>query len=221
MTDDVKIRIIEGGPLRVTGAGLRRLGIEYDEHQRPVAWQDRGDVEAAEAYSLCRCGASANKPFCDGTHRETDWSAAETADRGPSAERRRQYRGQDVVMTDDKGLCVHAGFCVRESAKAWDLVYSAETPEDHEMLAHMVRSCPSGRLEYALPPDETPVEEELPQQIGVMDDGPLYVQGGIPVESGDGETYEVRNRLTLCRCGASANKPFCDGAHADAGFRDS
>ena len=37
----------------------------------------------------------------------------------------------------------------------------------------------------------------------------------------DGERYEVRNRVTLCRCGASANKPFCDGAHGDAGFSDS
>lgn len=51
-------------------------------------------------------------------------------------------------------------------------------------------------------------------------DGPLWVRGGIPVESSDGATYEVRNRVTLCRCGRSSNKPFCDGTHKGVGFRD-
>ena len=55
---------------------------------------------------------------------------------------------------------------------------------------------------------------------GVVDDGPLWVTGGIAVEGADGETYEVRNRATLCRCGASKNKPFCDGEHTKIGFSD-
>jgi hypothetical protein len=54
-------------------------------------------------------------------------------------------------------------------------------------------------------------------QMGVS--GPIWVRGGIPVESADGTPYEVRNRLTLCRCGASNNKPFCDGTHASTGFK--
>ena len=55
--------------------------------------------------------------------------------------------------------------------------------------------------------------------IGIVEDpakrcsGPLWVLGGIAVESAGGEAYEVRNRVTLCRCGASKNKPFCDGTH--------
>jgi CDGSH-type Zn-finger protein len=55
-------------------------------------------------------------------------------------------------------------------------------------------------------------------QIGVS--GPLWVRGGIQVEAADGTPYEVRNRVTLCRCGASQNKPFCDGSHAAIGFTD-
>ena len=50
--------------------------------------------------------------------------------------------------------------------------------------------------------------------------GPIYVRGGIPIASLDGTPYEVRNRVALCRCGASQNKPFCDGSHVDAAFRD-
>jgi CDGSH-type Zn-finger protein len=50
--------------------------------------------------------------------------------------------------------------------------------------------------------------------------GPIGFRGGIPVESSDGTTSEVRNRQTLCRCGKSQNKPFCDGSHIDEGFND-
>jgi hypothetical protein len=66
------------------------------------------------------------------------------------------------------------------------------------------------------------IEPELEPSILVVDDpvldvvGPLWVRGGIPIESVDGETYEIRNRVSLCRCGKSCNKPFCDGSHQEA-----
>jgi CDGSH-type Zn-finger protein len=56
--------------------------------------------------------------------------------------------------------------------------------------------------------------------IGVITDGPLWVRGGVRVVAADGTSYEVRNRTTLCRCGHSRNKPFCDGSHEDAGFKE-
>ena len=70
------------------------------------------------------------------------------------------------------------------------------------------------------------LEPHLEPSIGLVQDtareisGPLWVRGGIPVVGVDGVTYEVRNRVTLCRCGASSNKPFCDGSHASIGFSD-
>jgi CDGSH-type Zn-finger protein len=59
-----------------------------------------------------------------------------------------------------------------------------------------------------------PLSEQLIEDTAKQVSGPIWVRGGIPVLSADGTTYEIRNRLTLCRCGRSANKPFCDGAHA-------
>ncbi len=50
--------------------------------------------------------------------------------------------------------------------------------------------------------------------------GPLRLRGGVQVIGADGFAYEVRNRVTLCRCGASRNKPFCDGSHVSIGFSD-
>jgi hypothetical protein len=90
-----------------------------------------------------------------------------------------------------------------------------------------VGMCPSGRLIAIDKETGNPVEPELPQSIGVVEDtaekcsGPLWVRGGISLVGSDGQAYEVRNRVTLCRCGRSDNKPFCNGSHsADPKFRD-
>jgi hypothetical protein len=68
------------------------------------------------------------------------------------------------------------------------------------------------------------IEAVLEQSISILQDpqggvrGPIWVKGGIPIESSDGEVYEIRNRVTLCRCGNSKNKPFCDAAHVTTDF---
>ena len=76
----------------------------------------------------------------------------------------------------------------------------------------MVERCPSGKLGYEV--DGVAVEPDLPEAVSVTKDGPYWVTGGIPVTMSNGQTLEVRNRVTLCRCGQSQNKPLCDGTHA-------
>jgi len=56
--------------------------------------------------------------------------------------------------------------------------------------------------------------------VGVRGEGGIWLRGGIAVTAADGTPYPVRNRVVLCRCGASSNKPFCDGSHATIGFAD-
>ena len=80
----------------------------------------------------------------------------------------------------------------------------------------MIERCPSGALTFAVDADE--VEPSLPAEISILPDGPLWVSGEIPTARPDGEAMETRNRVTLCRCGESANKPLCDGSHKEAGF---
>ena len=84
----------------------------------------------------------------------------------------------------------------------------------------MVERCPSGALSYALEADGETVDPDLPKEVALIPDGPLWVSGGIPVERRDGQPLETRNRVTLCRCGASSNKPLCDGTHKEIGFSD-
>ncbi|MEM7132868.1 MAG: CDGSH iron-sulfur domain-containing protein [Chloroflexota bacterium] len=89
-------------------------------------------------------------------------------------------------------------------------------------LIAMSERCPSGTYSYSLEPDGEVIEPDLPQEISVVDEGvvagPLWVSGGIPIERADGQPVETRNRMTLCRCGHSDNKPFCDGTHHEIGF---
>jgi CDGSH-type Zn-finger protein len=86
--------------------------------------------------------------------------------------------------------------------------------------------CPSGRLTLHDKKTGKEIEDKLSPSIAVIEDpplkcsGPLWVRGGITIESHDGKRYETRNRVTLCRCGASQNKPFCDGSHASIKFND-
>lgn len=215
-----RIKIAENGPYQVSGTKLLKLRPNLNSAGRPVKWERGQEFDRDESYELCRCGASSNKPFCDWTHVSIDFDGKETADRAPTATRRKSYEGQGIVMTDDKTLCIHAGFCVTEKTEVWELVEQASDPAARAELINMIRNCPAGRLEYAESPQGLPVEEKLPQEIGVIEDGPIYVRGGIVVEGSNGESYEIRNRMTLCRCGASMNKPFCDGRHAEIGFRD-
>jgi CDGSH-type Zn-finger protein len=187
----------------------------------PLEWDPVGEETELEPvrqkYSLCRCGHSDNKPFCDGTHHEIDFESNLTADRRPIAERRISIQGVGLVMTDDTTLCSETGFCGTRFTKVWQMIDHADDPEVKARLLRMVTNCPSGRLEVELDGGEV-VEPEYTPSIAAVPDGPLWVRGGIRIEAPDGFTYEVRNRVTLCRCGLSKNQPFCDGSHEQGGF---
>jgi hypothetical protein len=93
--------------------------------------------------------------------------------------------------------------------------------DDGKVLAEiiaMIDRCPSGTLTYTLEPEGEMMEPDLPKEVGVIPNGPIWITGGIPVERSDGQPIETRNRVTLCRCGASSKMPLCDGTHKDIGF---
>jgi hypothetical protein len=124
--------------------------------------------------------------------------------------------GDGVVMTDDRSLCTKAGHCGNRFTDVWEMIRQTSDPGVRSRLEGMVDLCPSGRLDRDRPGGEEPARPS----IGVIRDGPIWVRGGITIEAADGTEYEVRGRVTLCRCGHSGNKPFCDGSHKEIGFRD-
>jgi CDGSH-type Zn-finger protein len=206
------------GPLLVDGGvPLYRRRAVHSEHGEPLAWETTERLEVGERYALCRCGQSGRKPFCDGTHARVGFEALEVAT-GTYDGRSNELGGTGITVRDDRSVCVHAGFCGTRVTNVWKQV--AETGEStvRAQVIRMVENCPSGALTYRFDGDD--VEPLLPQAIAVTDDGPLWVTGGVTVTRSDGEALETRNRVTLCRCGASANKPLCDGSHKAAGFTD-
>lgn len=221
---EVKIRVSKDGPYEVSGRpALGRTAQVETEYGEPIDWEPFEPIDAPETFDLCRCGRSQRKPFCDASHQSCGFDGTEgteVADRAPRATRAEVYVGDGVVMTDDHTLCEHAGYCGDRFTNVWRMIRRTSDPEIRERLQRMVSLCPSGALDYARAEGADPVEPVFEPSIAVIRDGPLWVRGGIPIESSDGTTYEVRNRVTLCRCGRSSNKPFCDGTHKEVEFRD-
>ena len=180
------------------------------------------DVKAS--YALCRCGESGNKPFCDGSHLAVRFDGTETASRAPFAEQARTITGPTLALDDAEALCAYARFC-DNAGGIWNIIES-DSPSSHATAIHEATYCPSGRLVVRHIAEAMNAEPPHTMSLVLLEDpaedasGPLFVRGGIPVVSADGSAYEVRNRQTLCRCGRSENKPFCDGTHATAKWRD-
>jgi CDGSH-type Zn-finger protein/truncated hemoglobin YjbI/ferredoxin len=205
-----RIIVTEHGPYRVVG----EVAI-YDT--------DGALLRSTGTSCLCRCGGSRNKPFCDATHFLKGFDGAESADHGSIAGRRDAYHADGVTVFDDRSRCAHFGQC---SDRLPTVFRSHDEPfvDPHgappAAISAVVAGCPSGALAYTLGDDGDPVEAAADPSITPIVDGPYRVRGSIPVVGVDGRAYERRERQTLCRCGQSGNKPFCDGSHWYAGFRD-
>ncbi len=217
--ENYKIKVTKDGPYVVTGGvPLNRKSIVYSEQRYSLTWRKDETLESDATYRLCRCGQSKSKPFCDNTHARIGFDGTENPPKGPSAARARRFEGKDLTMTDDSALCVHAAFCDAGKLKVWEMVDKTDDENIHFELMQRIECCPGGKLGYEV--DGKAIEPDLPEAISATKDGPLWVAGGIPVQTSDGQTQEVRNRVTLCRCGHSNVKPFCDGSHKMAGFED-
>jgi CDGSH-type Zn-finger protein/truncated hemoglobin YjbI len=177
---------------------------------------------------LCRCGKSSNKPFCDGTHAQTDFSGAKDPKRVP--DKRDAYEGQQIEILDNRGVCAHSGLCTDRLASVFHVDQEPfVTPSGGRLdeIIQAVRACPSGALSYAIDGVEARSQVDQPRSssIEVSKDGPYRVSGcvrlvdevGNEVSSAEGSS---REHYSLCRCGQSQNKPFCSGMHWYVKFTD-
>ena len=221
-TVEPAITVRPNGPYLVSGSPpIHRRRQVTSEHDEPMTWQTTVELESKPVVALCRCGGSSTKPFCDGTHATNGFDGTEAAPTTDYHDRAKPYPGTHVVVHDDRSICSHAGFCVNRVTDVWKMTRLTDDTIVRAQMMAMIERCPSGALTYRLSEDDDDVEPDLAVAIGVVDDGPLFVTGGIPVQRADAEPFETRRRVTLCRCGASSIKPLCDGSHAESGFADS
>lgn len=214
-----KIKVTKNGPYLVSGKiPLSEQVIIADSDSTATKWQETEGYPQQENYALCRCGQSKNKPFCDGTHAKINFDGTETASPEPCLKRAKEIDGPTVKLADVEDLCASARFCHRAGG-IWNLIPKSDNPDAKKTIIEEACDCPSGRLNVSEKKDQKIIEPKFNPSIGIVEDpqigggGPIWVRGCIPVESSDGKTYEVRNRMTLCRCGKSQNKPFCDSSH--------
>jgi CDGSH-type Zn-finger protein len=225
-SNGMKIVVSKDGPYIVSGSiPLDMQIITPNSEGFSWEWKQGEKFEAKPEYHLCRCGHSEHKPFCDGTHAKINFEGTETATRKPFERQAETFDGPTLTLSDAENLCAFARFC-DPGGKIWSLIEQTDDPEARELTIREANHCPAGRLVVHDKKTGKEIEHKLAPSIGVVEDpalgcsGPLWVRGGIAVESHDGKPYEARNRVTLCRCGASSNKPFCNGSHASIKFRD-
>ena len=228
--NDKKIVIQKNGPYIVRGdVPLVRKTQIVSEHGEPLTWKKGEVIETSETYALCCCGQSGKKPFCDWMHAKIDFDGTESADTRETAERQVIYPGgTKIVVKRDYSLCMRSGFCGNRITDVQKMVPDTDDTQVRAQVMAMIERCPSGSYTYFIEDGEADIEPDLPQQVAVTteitSDGPiaspLWVTGYIPIERADGQPFETRNRVTLCRCGLSSSKPLCDGTHRTKGITE-
>lgn len=222
------IKITKDGPYLLFGAAkISEKIILTDANGISVKYGDGKTFEIrADPVALCRCGRSKNAPFCDASHKTSSFDGTETAPfapimKQPSAE---AFRGPKQTLMDNQNYCAFARFCDR-GGRIWNLVMQGDDASN-KLAAEEANLCPAGRLMMFTNDGELMEDTAAPSVHPITDDGlkisgPLWIRGGIRVESESGKSYEVRQKQTLCRCGASGNKPFCNGSHASIKWKAS
>ncbi|WP_198347806.1 ferritin-like domain-containing protein [Nocardia terrae] len=210
------IRTAKNGPYLVTNVAIvDHLGLP---------------VEVGPTVALCRCGASALKPLCDGSHARIGFNDAK--DPARVADRRDTYAGEQITVFDNRGICQHSGLCTDRISTVFRTAaepFVAPNGGRMDEIVRAVRACPSGALSMAFDGvearDLTDWNGTREPVIEVTKDGPYRVRGSVPLAGPDGGDIEraqgaSTEHCALCRCGQSRNKPFCSGMHWYVGFQD-
>ncbi|MCR9193315.1 MAG: CDGSH iron-sulfur domain-containing protein [Hyphomonas sp.] len=211
MTSHAKILPVEDGPLIVTDLPALHDG-------------DGTTIEAGEKTALCRCGLSAKKPFCDGSHKAAGFSSApETASiRNTPITYSGDVEGTQVTVHYTPVLCSHAAECVKASSAIFDPTRKPWVMPEQGSMADLLAAmshCPSGALRLEVGTSEPQHMVNGDVDVTVERNGPYRVKN-VALDAEFNGAGASQSKYVLCRCGHSKNKPFCDGSHRDAGWTD-
>ncbi|MDD3594434.1 MAG: CDGSH iron-sulfur domain-containing protein [Candidatus Gastranaerophilales bacterium] len=221
---EIYIKVTKDGPYLLYGIPKINEEIIISDEENIAIEYRQGRIFEIKKFpaALCRCGKTKNAPFCDGEHTKDNFDGTETASFEPVINNTVVYEGAGLILKDNEDLCASARFCDAKGT-IWNLIFE-ETEEAQKEVIRQANLCPAGRF-IITDKNGTVIEDISPQEISILEDegleisGPIWVKGSIRVESINGKSYEIRNDQTLCRCGNSKNKPFCDSAHCHKGYK--
>ena len=203
--DTATITLRENGPAIVSGL-------------KECVGADGVAIPIKATTALCRCGASKTKPYCDGSHTSSGFSDEKSGDRTPDDVL--TYEGREVTVLYNRLLCSKAYECGQRLGQVFDTARDPWIDPDQGTVAEIVdvvRACPSGALRYRS--TDTSVRHEVAKgSVLEIEKGGPYRVRNVSLANGSWCTGACERKFALCRCGASKNKPFCDGSHVDAGF---
>lgn len=136
----------------------------------------------------------------------------------------KHYKNDDITVTWKPAQCIHSAICFRglidvfdPRKRPWITLEGGTT----DQIVKQIDQCPSGALSYTYHEQKLPevIVEASKVKIEVIHNGPLMVEGNCDIKSAEGETTRT-GKTFFCRCGQSANKPFCDGSHKKTDFVD-
>jgi CDGSH-type Zn-finger protein/ferredoxin len=207
------ITVVENGPYIVQN-------LDIIENYKGEAF------DAKPVMALCRCGASNNKPYCDGAHVDINFQEKNREANAPK--KIKKYVGKKITVNFDLSICAHAAICLNTLPSVFDLKcrpwVNAEGAKP-EMIMATINKCPSGALSYEINDDTNDAstanndENCHSSKITVIKNGPLNVEGNVELQGHITCRPSNDKQFCLCRCGHSKNAPFCDGSHFREHFR--
>ena len=143
-------------------------------------------------------------------------------------EDQKEYSNGEIVITWKPDVCIHSANCIRQlpgvfnpAERPWIKIKNADTPH----LIEAVDKCPSGAISWKRYNTET-FEDQIQAaisastKVNILKGGPILLKGKFELTDSAGTVISGKDNVALCRCGASGNKPFCDGSHSRIGFKD-
>ena len=190
----MEVNLIENGPVKIEGVESVTYGGQ--------------EIKVDGKAFLCRCGESSKAPFCDGSHSSTGFSDNCESDNSIPT---KDWEGKTIRTRFNPNICMHVFRCKPlKDLREQELQGNAEAAQE---IAKVVATCPSGALTFEMKPADGSATFDDVTKVEVVEGGEIRL--GCSFESSTVQLKEGQpaNRVTLCRCGMSKNKPFCDGRH--------
>lgn len=136
---------------------------------------------------------------------------------------KKEYQKDDLTIVWKSDLCIHSAECIKRLPRVYkprERPWIKPENASIEDLKTQINACPSGALSYYMKNEDKAAMGSSDAKIEVTVNGPLLVHGNVIVRGKDGTEISKSPVTAFCRCGASSNKPYCDGTHKKIDFKD-